>query len=115
MAGARRNEPEAVAEHPGERNEDQEDEAELGGGDELRVSRAEESLGQSRDIRIIPQRHRPATSPGSRSPGGRSRALIIPAIMRLLGSANWWMPTWTRAALHLSQREPAAKLASQST
>jgi hypothetical protein len=37
----------------------------------------------------------------------------MPAIMRLLGDANWWMPNWTRAALHIPQREPAAQLATQ--
>ena len=42
------------------------------------------------------------------------RALLMPAIMRLLGNANWWMPNWTRAALHIPQREPAAQLATQS-
>ena len=42
------------------------------------------------------------------------RALLMPAIMRLLGDANWWMPNWTRAALHISQRQPAAKLATDS-
>jgi RND superfamily putative drug exporter len=43
------------------------------------------------------------------------RALLVPAIMRLLGDANWWMPRWTRAARQIPQREPAAKLATQST
>jgi RND superfamily putative drug exporter len=27
------------------------------------------------------------------------RALLVPSLMRLLGSANWWMPQWTRTAL----------------
>ena len=25
------------------------------------------------------------------------RALLVPAIMRLLGSANWWAPKWMKA------------------
>jgi RND superfamily putative drug exporter len=33
------------------------------------------------------------------------RALLVPALMRLLGRANWWMPEWTRAALFIKQRE----------
>jgi RND superfamily putative drug exporter len=27
------------------------------------------------------------------------RALLVPALMRLLGPANWWMPHWTKKAL----------------
>jgi putative drug exporter of the RND superfamily len=27
------------------------------------------------------------------------RALLVPALMRLLGDANWWMPGWTKSAL----------------
>jgi RND superfamily putative drug exporter len=27
------------------------------------------------------------------------RALLVPALMRLLGPANWWLPHWTRRAL----------------
>jgi putative drug exporter of the RND superfamily len=34
------------------------------------------------------------------------RALLVPALMRLLGRANWWMPTWTRAALRIQDRNP---------
>jgi RND superfamily putative drug exporter len=33
------------------------------------------------------------------------RALLVPALMRLLGNANWWMPHWTRKALLLPHRE----------
>jgi RND superfamily putative drug exporter len=33
------------------------------------------------------------------------RALLVPALMRLLGRANWWMPTWTRAALRIRDRQ----------
>jgi RND superfamily putative drug exporter len=32
------------------------------------------------------------------------RALLVPAMMRLLGNANWWMPQWTRSILHIRQR-----------
>jgi RND superfamily putative drug exporter len=34
------------------------------------------------------------------------RALLVPALMRLLGRANWWMPQWTRRALFIDA-EPA--------
>jgi putative drug exporter of the RND superfamily len=33
------------------------------------------------------------------------RALLVPALMRLLGRANWWMPHWTRTALFLPKEE----------
>jgi RND superfamily putative drug exporter len=33
------------------------------------------------------------------------RALLVPALMRLLGEANWWMPHWTRKALFISRSE----------
>ena len=43
------------------------------------------------------------------------RALLVPALMRLLGDANWWMPHWTRKALFIDRREspgaPAADAA----
>jgi len=29
------------------------------------------------------------------------RALLVPALMKLFGDANWWMPNWTRIALRL--------------
>jgi RND superfamily putative drug exporter len=29
------------------------------------------------------------------------RALLVPALMRLLGDANWWMPHWTKRALFI--------------
>ena len=29
------------------------------------------------------------------------RALLVPALMRLLGDANWWMPGWLSAALRI--------------
>jgi RND superfamily putative drug exporter len=33
------------------------------------------------------------------------RALLVPALMRLMGDANWWMPRWTRSALFLRRAE----------
>jgi RND superfamily putative drug exporter len=33
------------------------------------------------------------------------RALLVPALMRLLGPANWWIPEWTRRALFIRHRE----------
>ncbi len=35
------------------------------------------------------------------------RALLVPALMKLFGDANWWMPNWTRIALRLPDRRPA--------
>jgi RND superfamily putative drug exporter len=35
------------------------------------------------------------------------RALLVPALMRLLGEANWWMPDWTKRALFIGRRERA--------
>jgi putative drug exporter of the RND superfamily len=38
------------------------------------------------------------------------RALLVPAVMKLLGDANWWLPHWTRRALLMRderRREPA--------
>jgi putative drug exporter of the RND superfamily len=34
------------------------------------------------------------------------RALLVPAIMRLLGDANWWMPKWTRSVLRIRDPHP---------
>jgi putative drug exporter of the RND superfamily len=42
------------------------------------------------------------------------RALLVPALMRLLGNANWWMPKWTRVALRVPHPEPAPQLAAHS-
>ena len=39
------------------------------------------------------------------------RALLVPALMRLLGDWNWWMPAWTRSALRIRQPEPAPEIA----
>jgi len=33
------------------------------------------------------------------------RTLLVPSLMRLLGPANWWMPSWTRKALFIPHRE----------
>ena len=41
------------------------------------------------------------------------RALLVPALMRLLGPANWWMPRWTRTALRLRDRKRLAPTASE--
>jgi len=36
------------------------------------------------------------------------RALLVPALMKLLGDANWWMPAWMNTALRLPHPEPIA-------
>ena len=36
------------------------------------------------------------------------RALLVPALMKLLGDANWWMPNWLGTVLRIP-REPAAE------
>ncbi len=33
------------------------------------------------------------------------RALLMPALMRLMGDANWWMPRWTRSALLIPAKQ----------
>ncbi|HEY3962124.1 MAG TPA: MMPL family transporter [Gaiellaceae bacterium] len=33
------------------------------------------------------------------------RALLVPALMKLLGEANWWMPHWTRRVLFIPPRD----------
>src|SRR5215471_10501883 len=35
------------------------------------------------------------------------RALLVPALMKLLGNANWWLPHWTRRALFLGEEQRA--------
>ena len=42
------------------------------------------------------------------------RALLVPSLMRLLGSANWWMPDWTRTVLFLGPREETPEVAPES-
>jgi RND superfamily putative drug exporter len=38
------------------------------------------------------------------------RALLVPALMKLLGDANWWLPHWTRRALFIRpERGPEAE------
>jgi putative drug exporter of the RND superfamily len=39
------------------------------------------------------------------------RALLVPALMRLFGDANWWMPEWTRIALRIPRPKPTPKAA----
>ncbi|MGH7687030.1 MAG: MMPL family transporter [Candidatus Dormibacteria bacterium] len=36
------------------------------------------------------------------------RALVVPALMRLLGPANWWAPRWLLRGLPPAEEEPAA-------
>src|SRR3954471_11724935 len=40
------------------------------------------------------------------------RALLVPALMKLLGDANWWMPEWSRTALGIGRRERTPDVAS---
>ena len=39
------------------------------------------------------------------------RALLVPALMKLFGDANWWMPNWTSIVLRIPHREPAPEIA----
>ncbi|WHM41081.1 MMPL family transporter [Streptomyces sp. BPTC-684] len=39
------------------------------------------------------------------------RALLVPALMRLLGSANWWAPSWIREGMPVRHGAPARKAA----
>jgi RND superfamily putative drug exporter len=41
------------------------------------------------------------------------RALLVPALMRLLGPANWWMPNWTRSLLLIKPHEGPQKIATE--
>src|SRR5205823_4460808 len=41
------------------------------------------------------------------------RALLVPALMRLLGRANWWMPHWTRSVLFIRHRESPPEVATE--
>ncbi len=41
------------------------------------------------------------------------RALLVPALMRLLGPANWWMPQWTKSLLFIRTPEPAPEVAAE--
>jgi putative drug exporter of the RND superfamily len=41
------------------------------------------------------------------------RALLVPALMRLFGQANWWMPNWTRTVLRVPRPEPIPQIAAE--
>jgi putative drug exporter of the RND superfamily len=41
------------------------------------------------------------------------RALLVPALMKLLGDANWWMPKWTSTVLRIPPRARPPKIASE--
>jgi putative drug exporter of the RND superfamily len=41
------------------------------------------------------------------------RALLVPALMRLLGDWNWWMPEWTRSVLRIRRPEPGGEPATE--
>jgi len=41
------------------------------------------------------------------------RALLVPALMKLLGPANWWMPAWTKKVLLLPKGERAPEVAAE--
>src|SRR5712691_189272 len=42
------------------------------------------------------------------------RALLVPALMRLLGRANWWMPAWTKSMLFIRQeKRPELEVATE--
>ena len=38
------------------------------------------------------------------------RALLLPALMKLLGSWNWWMPEWAGVVLRVPRRQKAAEI-----
>jgi RND superfamily putative drug exporter len=38
------------------------------------------------------------------------RAFLVPALMKLLGDANWWMPGWLGTVLRISDPEPTPKV-----
>jgi RND superfamily putative drug exporter len=41
------------------------------------------------------------------------RALVVPALMKLLGDWNWWMPAWTASILRVRRPEPFAETATE--
>ena len=42
------------------------------------------------------------------------RALLVPALMKLLGDWNWWMPKWTSTLLRIPHRELPPEIATES-
>jgi putative drug exporter of the RND superfamily len=43
------------------------------------------------------------------------RALLVPALMRLLGRANWWMPSWAETVLFVRRPEQLPEPARESS
>ena len=43
------------------------------------------------------------------------RALLVPALMRLLGDANWWLPAWAQRPLLIRAPEELPRAATEST
>jgi RND superfamily putative drug exporter len=41
------------------------------------------------------------------------RALLVPALMKLMGSANWWLPAWLEAVLRIRPRTPVPEAAAE--
>ena len=41
------------------------------------------------------------------------RALLVPALMKLLGDWNWWMPKWTGTVLRIPHPEPAPEIVAE--
>jgi putative drug exporter of the RND superfamily len=41
------------------------------------------------------------------------RALLVPAVMRLLGRWNWWLPTWAARPLRVRASQPAREVATE--
>jgi hypothetical protein len=39
----------------------------------------------------------------------------VPALMKLLGDANWWMPRWTGIVLRIPRRKPEPEIAVEPT
>jgi RND superfamily putative drug exporter len=42
------------------------------------------------------------------------RAFLVPALMRLMGDANWWMPKWARPVLRVAEEPAVAEALSAS-
>ena len=43
------------------------------------------------------------------------RALVVPALVELLGRANWWMPDWMARALRVTPPRPRRELRARET